>query len=398
MTRDLAGRLVLVTGGTGFIGGRLVEKLVLEQGARVRVITSNYANAARVSRFDVELLRGDVTDQAFVAQAASGCAAIFHCAYGGRGSDTERRRVTVESARAVLEAAANEPTKPRVVMTSTMVVYGVGVEGALDETAPRRKSGVSYADAKIEADELAFRYAERRGVAVSIIQPTAVYGPYAPSWTVRVLQNLKSGLVVLVDGGGGYANPVYVDDVVDAMLLAAATRAAIGQAFLVAGGEKVTWQAFYGRFEAMLGSASTIVMSSAEARAHHAHSQRRRGLARELVELVRTSPANRARLAGTREMAALYPLMKRLVALHLLPTPPAQRRAASVRAAAATAPRKIHAVHPRQVTFLAAKTDVRIDKARRLLGFEPAFDFTHGMELTESWARWANLLDPGPAA
>jgi len=397
VSADLAGRRVLVTGGTGFIGGRLVEKLVLELGARVRVITSNYANAARVSRFDLELLRGDVTDAAFVAQAAEGCDAIFHCAYGGRGSDAERRRVTVESARAVLEAAAGAPAGPRVVVTSTMVVYGVGVEGPLDERAPRRRSGITYADAKIAAEAIAFDYARNRGVKVSVVQPTAVYGPYGPSWTARVLQDLKAGLVVLVDGGAGYANPVYVDDVVAALLLAATKDEAVGEAFLVSGGETVTWRDFYRRFEAMLGFSSTVEMSRAEAKAHYARSHRRRGLARELVALVRESPANRARLAGTREVAALYPLAKRLLALHLLPSPAPRARGATG-AKGGTAARKVHAVHPQQVDFLAAKTDVRIDKARRLLGYEPAFDFERGAALTEAWARWANLVGQESAA
>ncbi len=401
MSADLAGRQVLVTGGTGFIGGRLVEQLVLEQGARVRVVTSNFANAARVSRFDLELVRGDVTDPAFMARAADGCDAIFHCAYGGRGSEAERRRVTVESGRAVLEAAAGSPAKPRVVLTSTMVVYGVGVEGPLDETAPRRRTGIGYADAKIEAEALAFDYARNRGVAASVVQPTAVYGPYGPSWTMRVLQDLTSGRVVLVDGGVGHANPVYVDDVVQALLLAATRDAAVGEAFLVSGGETVTWRDFYGRFEAMLGFASTVAMSRDEAKAHYLRTRRRRGLVRELVEIVRDTPAARARVAATREVAALYPLAKRLASMGLLPSPAPRARPADITGGgtnAAPTARKIHAVHPKQVDFLAAKTDVRIDKARRLLGYAPAFDFQRGTALTETWARWANLVDLEPAA
>jgi nucleoside-diphosphate-sugar epimerase len=52
----------------------------------------------------------------------------------------------------------------------------------------------------------------------------------------------------------------------------------------------------------------------------------------------------------------------------------------------------IHPLTPQMIGFFAAKTRVRIDKARRLLGYEPVFPLQRGMELTEQWARWANLL------
>jgi nucleoside-diphosphate-sugar epimerase len=390
---DLRGRRVLVTGGTGFIGGRLVEKLVLEHGARVRVLTSHIAGASRVARFDVELARGDVASPDDVLRAAQGCDAIFHCAYGSRGSDAERRRVTVQGTRAVLDAAL--AVGARVVHASTMVVYGLGTDGDLDERTPRQRSGVAYADTKIEAEALALSYAKDRGLGVSVIQPTAVYGPYAPSWTTRVLASLRSGLVVLVDDGAGHANPVYIDDLADAMLLAAVTDAAQGEAFLIASGELVTWRTFHEAYEAMLGFSSTISMTRAEAAAHHAASQRRRGLASELLAVVREERPIRARIAKTREIAALT-LLLRPVAAHPLMARAAARLKGGKAARTARPPReaarRVQSVHPKQAQFLAAKTVVRIDKARALLGYAPAFDLARGMAMTEAWARWANLL------
>jgi nucleoside-diphosphate-sugar epimerase len=390
----LAGSRALVTGGTGFIGGRLVEKLVLEQGARVRVLTTNYAGAARVSRFDVEIVRGDVTDAGRVRQVAQGCDVIFHCAYGSRGSDAMRRHVTVEGTRAVLDAALAVAAK-RVVHVSTMVVYGVGIDGHLDERSPRRPSGVGYADAKIEAEALAFSYARRRGAPVTIIQPTAVYGPFAPSWTTRVLQTLQAGQVILVDDGVGHANPVYIDDVVDAMVLAAARDEAVGEAFLIASGETVTWRSYYAAYEAMLGTSSTVSMTSAEARAYYRQSQRRRGFLHELRAIAREDRAVRARLTRTREVATLVALLSPLAGSTMIAKlrkggGPSQRTLVPLHARAPgprTAP-----VHPKQIEFLAARTIVSVDKARRVLGFEPSFDFARGIDLTAQWARWANLL------
>ena len=91
-------------------------------------------------------------------------------------------------------------------------------------------------------------------VPATVLQPTAVYGPYGGVWTERVLTALRTGRVILVDGGRGLANHVYVDDLVSAMLLAAVEPAAVGEAFLVSSAEPATWQELYGAFERMIGA------------------------------------------------------------------------------------------------------------------------------------------------
>jgi nucleoside-diphosphate-sugar epimerase len=417
--RPLTGRRVLVTGGTGFIGGRVVEKLVLEHGARVRVLASSYARAARPARFDVELLIGDVGDRAVARRAAEGCDVIVHCAYGSRGSARERRRVTVDGSRAVLDAACDAGAQ-RVVHVSTMMVYGAGVEGRLDEGGPRRWTGIAYADAKREAEDLALRYAHDRGLPVAVVQPTAVYGPYGPSWTERVVTELASSTVALIDGGDGLANPVYVDDVADALLLAAVRDEAVGEAFLVSSGERVTWREFYGRFEAMLGVDSTVSISREEAKALYAASRRRRWLLGELVRLMRSNDEARERLLGSRELAPLARTLRRVAAMPVMRplferigvarvrrvaakggAPAADAPAAgapTAEAPAAGAPtagaptRWVPPQHPKLIDFLSAKTEVSIEKARRLLGYQPAFGLDEGMALTEAYLRWAALL------
>ena len=388
----LAGQSVLVTGGTGFLGSRVVEKLVLEHEARVRVLTSNLARASRAARFDIELVLGDVGDADLVRRVAKGCNVIVHCAYGSRGSEAERRRVTVDGTRAVLDAALAVRAQ-RVVHVSTMVVYGIGVEGVLDERAPRRRTGIGYADTKREAEALVDRYARERGAPVTIVQPTAIYGPYAPSWTERVVEAMRTRRLILVDGGEGLANPVYVDDVADALLLAAVRNEAVGETFLVASGERVTWREFLGRYEAMLGEGATVAMTRAEAKTYFARQQRRAWLLGELRSAVLRDSDLRRRLLKTRELDALMRVARPLLATKALrPLVHRLRPAKGARKVTAGLPKPIQAEHPKQVDFLAAKTEVSIDKARRLLGFEPAFGLDAGMALTEAYLRWANRL------
>ncbi|HEX6902674.1 MAG TPA: NAD-dependent epimerase/dehydratase family protein [Thermoanaerobaculia bacterium] len=384
-----AGRKVLVTGATGFIGGRLAERLTLEHGAEVRALVRNLAGAARLARFPVTVLRGDVTDPSALADAARGCDVVFHCAYGTSGSQKHRAWVNTEGTRRVLEAARTAGAR-RVVHLSTLMVYGQTGDGDLDETAPRRKFGNPYSDSKLEAERIALT----SGVPVSVLQPTAVYGPYGGVWTEAVLRALKTGRQILVNGGDGFGNAVYMDDLVSAMLLAAVKDEAVGEAFLISGEEPVTWREMYGRFERMLGTEPrTVDMTESEALVYWRRWQKAQPrLIGEGLRIVKQEQRIRERLERSREGVWL-----REMASTVLPESWQQKiksRLAGGGRPSSPASRElpIHPLTPQMIGFFKPRTRVRIDKAKRLLGYRPAFDFESGMELTERWARWANLL------
>lgn len=389
----LAGRRVLVTGASGFIGGRLAERLVLHHGADVRVLVRSVSSALRVARLPVEFRRGDVTDEASVAAALEGCELLFHCAYGTSGSQKHRAFVNRAGTERLLRAAERARVA-RVVHLSTLMVYGRTADGDLDETAPRRRFGNAYSDSKLAAEALALAAARAGRVPVTVLQPTGVYGPWGGVWTAQPLRALGAGRVVLVDGGRGLANMVYVDDLVSAMLLAAVREGAVGEAFLVSGAEPVTWKELYERYAAMLppGPERTVEMSAADARAHHRAWRRSvPRLHRELLGSVRGDRALRERLFATRELRAL-----RELASAALPERWQERLKAGMGGGGGPAPPgvtelPVHPLTPEMIDFYAARTRVRIDKARRVLGYEPAFSLARGMELTEAWARWAGL-------
>jgi len=240
---------VLVTGASGFVGRRLVERLVLEAGAFVRAMVRSYGAGGPLARFPVELVRGDILDRASVREAVAGCEVVFHCATGTSWILRERRRVEIEGARNLLEEAL--PVGARVVHLSSLLVYGVTPDGDLDESAPRMKTGDLYADAKLAAEQIIATYARR--LPVTILQPTAVYGPWAGVYGTSILRALRTSRVPLVDGGRGICNVVYVDDLVTALLAAATREEAVGETFLVSGPDHVTWKSLYERFSRMLG-------------------------------------------------------------------------------------------------------------------------------------------------
>ena len=388
----LAGRRVLVTGASGFIGGRLVERLVLHHGADVRVLVRNVSSALRVARLPVAFHRGDVTDEDSVAAALEGCEALFHCAYGTSGSQKRRAFVNRAGTERVLRAAERRRVG-RVVHLSTLMVYGRTRDGDLDETAPRRRFGNAYSDSKLAAEGLAMAAARAGRVPVTVLQPTGVYGPWGGVWTVQPLRALRSGRVVLVDGGRGLANMVYVDDLVSAMLLAAVREGVVGKAFLVSGAEPVTWRELYVRSAAMLppGPQRTVEMSAGEAlAAWRAHRRAVPRVHRELLGSVLGDRALRERVLATRELHAL-----RELASAVLPERWQERiKARMGQGPPPSAPQAelpVHPLTPEMIAFFAARTRVRIDEARRVLGWEPRFSFARGMELTEEWARWAGL-------
>lgn len=390
----LRGRLVLVTGAGGFIGCRLAERLVLQCGAEVRALARSFAGAVRLARLPVTVLQGDVTDPGAVAAAVQGCAAVFHCAYGTRGSQRLRSRVNRLGTRRVLEAAAGAGVG-RVVHLSTLMVYGRTSDGDLTEEAPRRRLGNAYARSKLAAERTALAFARAGRVPATVLQPTAVYGPYGGVWTERVLDAMRRGRMILVEGGDGLANHVYVDDLVSAMLLAAVEPAAVGEALLVSSAEPCAWSEFFGRFERMLGERRTVAMSAGEARAHWRRSRRSRPWALPaLISALGRDRALRERLLETRDARAL-----RELASAVLPEAwqqrikarlaGAQRRNPARPGAAADLP--VHPLSPAEIEFFRARTRVRIDRARRVLGYQPAFDLEAGMALTGEWARWADL-------
>jgi nucleoside-diphosphate-sugar epimerase len=354
---------VLVTGATGFIGGRLVERLVREKGATVRALVRNFANAPRIARFPIEMIPGDLSSPEALERAVEGCDVVFHCAYGAQGTDAERRVVNVQGTERMLAAALAHKCR-RVVHVSTMSVYGDPQSGEIDESVGRQYTGSAYGDSKIDAENAALGYCAK-GLSVAVIQPTIVYGPFGLTWTIKPLQQLQTGRVT--------------------MIAAAIADDAHGQAFLVSGDASVTWREFFERYERMLAASATISMTPEEARAHFASCEpqglvkdtvrvlRREGQKRETLLRERLSPSRAGRLAlGIAERWSLL-------------------AGAQASASGAEDGPPIHPLPPAKVAMFTARARFRIDKATKLLGYRPAFTLDRGMAVTEEWAKWANI-------
>jgi nucleoside-diphosphate-sugar epimerase len=296
---SLRGQRVLVLGASGFLGGRLVERLVAECGAQVRILVRRIATGASAVRFPVEVHVGDLADVQAVERAVAGCTVVFNCAKGSGGDPDHRRAVDVEASAHVVEAAARAGA--RVVHVSSLAVYDLPRAGDVDEQSPPAPPGDPYSDQKLAGERMALSTGARLGVPVTVLQPTVVYGPRATVHASDILQEMHTGRLVLVDGGAGTCNAVYVDDVVTALLLAAVREEAAGRRFLVSGPEHPTWADFIGCFERMLGRPATVSLTEDQALELWHRSQRRTSLLAEGLRLVRDDHDIRTRLLATRE-------------------------------------------------------------------------------------------------
>ncbi len=226
-----AGRAV-VTGGTGFIGGTLVERLAELGFTDLVVPVRNYRTCADAARFPVALPRVDLTQREQVRAAVQGARWVFHLAYGQTESDAQK--ITVDATRLLIEEAVAAKVEA-VVVLSTMGVFGhPDTDTPVDETWPYAPAYGNYGVTKAEMERWCLNPATPLGTTrLVVLNPSCVYGPRGKTYTRMPADFAKDGKFAWVAGGRGIANYTYVENLVDAILLVAGTPAAHQQRYLV---------------------------------------------------------------------------------------------------------------------------------------------------------------------
>lgn len=363
----LTGSTVVVTGAAGFIGGRLAERLVRDYGAKVRCLVRDRNRAKRLAGLSVDIVEADLADGTAIDNAVRGANYVFHCAY-----DHRSREQNVESTRNLIEASLKHQAE-RLVYVSTMSVYEPLPDGPLSEATRDGDRGWAYTRNKLDLERMVLDAVDERGLPGTIVQPAVVYGPHCKPWTDAPAEMLLWGEVILPGSGEGLCNAVYIDDLVDGLLLAATKRDAIGERFLVSGPAPVTWGEFYGAFAQALGTngptywpAERIAATTGgllnKIKLVAENPKRLAGLA------MRFGPARRAIEAG---IGLLPKTMKERV---LRPSGPPERKLGEV-----------FVPGSQQLALYSAKASIDGGKARRLLGYAPKFDLAAGMVPTRDY-------------
>lgn len=330
---SLRNKRVVVTGATGFIGGRLAQRLAQEQGAVVTGAGRKLERVPFVSQAGVDLQVVELTDTGALPELVRGQDIVFHLGVASGTSKPETaERVNITAASNLVKAAA-EAGVTRFVHVSTMAAYGSPDQEIIaeDHTLDTKQSAL-YGRTKALGEIQVRKTAAELGLELAVVRPGMVFGPRGRSWTINLFKLVQRGVPVIFGDGSGQAQPVYVDNLIDGMILTATRPEAAGEAFNFVD-QPLPWRDLFAYYGAMCG-------------------RKPRRLPLRLAKVV-------------------IALFRR-----------ATGRSESV---------------DDIVRFYTAKSVYPITKAERLLDYEPRITIEEGMKRTEEWLREAGYLRTGPS-
>ena len=233
-----------VTGGSGFIGGVLIERLRRE-GWDVRALARSDAAAARVGELGAEPVRGDLEDRRALEQGAAGSEVAFHCAAKVEdwGDPEEFERLNVFGTQNALDACIAAGVR-RFVHAGTEASLTVGQPLVnVSEDAPLRPdSPILYAASKARAEQRV-RAANGDGIETVVIRPRFVWGRGDTTLLPALIKLIESGRFRWIGGGTQLTDTTNVDNTVEGLWLGA-TRAPPGSVYFVTDGEPVVFREF----------------------------------------------------------------------------------------------------------------------------------------------------------
>jgi nucleoside-diphosphate-sugar epimerase len=317
--------MVLVTGASGFLGGRLAQ-ILAGRGAEVRVLARASSDLGHLAGLPIDVVREDVE------AAVRGVTHIYHCA--GCATDWAPWRdyyeANVAAVTELLRAAAGVRGLRRFLHVSTTDVYGYP-EVPCDESHPPVDAGLGYNRSKCQGEARVWEAARDAGLPVTVVRPATIYGPRGRAFVGDIATRIRQGLMAVIGGGRARGGFCYVDNAAEAILQAAEASETAGRAYNLADGTGVTWRRYV---DAMADGL---------------------GCRRPWIDL---------------PVAAAFALARVMEAPHRwlgLPVRPALTR---------------HAV-----LLLARDQEYPAERARREFGFRPAVSFEEGMRRSVEWAR-----------
>lgn len=318
---------VFITGASGFIGRALAERFRAE-GSDVRGVDLSPDERSGV-------VGGDTSLPGPWQGHAEGCDLVIHAAamVSLRGDARRFWEVNVRGTRNALDAAVAAGAR-RFLHLSSITAFSFEFPDGVDEHHPIRTNGSPYVDTKVASEQVVLQAHAAGEIGCTVLRPGDVYGPGSRPWTLLPVEEIRAGRWMLPAGGQGVMSPIYVDDLVGAVVLAAGSDAGAGQVFTITGGEAPTTRDFFERYARMLG---------------------REGLT-------------------------------------TLPNAVATPLAAAVHALSVVTGSGGNEVNPATVAYLSRTGTYSIAKARAVLGFEPRVSLDEGFARTERWLRAEGLL------
>ena len=254
---NLQEKTAFVTGATGFLGGALVHRLI-EDGVKVRALARRENRDGYIRDLDgVEIVMGNLSDAERMKELVAGCDVVFHVAAATGGAMDKQRETNVEGTRNVMNAAA-ETRIERVIHVSSIAVYGYRVRTDVGEDMPLNPGADPYPITKVEGENIVREICKQHDLDYSIIRPGMIHGPRSSYWTRKMFKRVRQKPSFMIGNGKGAAYPIYVDDVVDLMIVLATHPAAVGEAFNCTPDPSPTMRDYLGGYAALAGHNSFI--------------------------------------------------------------------------------------------------------------------------------------------
>jgi nucleoside-diphosphate-sugar epimerase len=247
------GDRVLLTGATGLLGSHLAERLI-EQGSRVRALVRPGSRTEFLDALGVEVVRGDLTDEAASAAAVADIALVFHCAakVGDWGRWHEFQTNCVEATRILGQAAARAGVARFIHISSTSAYGHPPDQAALIDESSMLGQNVwmldYYTRSKVDCERALWRMADSGVLPLTVIRPSWLFGERDRTTAPRLIREFRRGRMMIVGRGDNPLSAVYAGVVADAAILAARDPGSQGQAYNITSQGPITQRAFLDLF------------------------------------------------------------------------------------------------------------------------------------------------------
>ena len=241
MTDSKGKKNIIVLGGAGAIGSRLVQTLV-SRGHRVSVVVRSLSSAVRIGRLDIAIIQLDLSsvDSLQLTQLFTDQDVVIDCSYSSGSNRDTVIEESQEIAKLIMESADAAKVE-HVIHFGTISVYP-SEGGAICESMPCEFSGDIYGDGKLAAERI-FLKDNLYSAAVTVLQLPIVFGPFM-NWTISVVNEFTNGDLVMPDTTLGHCSPLFVDDVVEATE-SALTRSLQSNEKILLSDEAMSWGDYY---------------------------------------------------------------------------------------------------------------------------------------------------------
>lgn len=246
--------VALVTGASGFLGGRLAQQLASD-GAETRILARHGADLRHLAGLRLKIVTGSLGDTDVLKSAVRGITHIYHCA--GCSTDWAPEAVfyaaNVQGVRNILEAATRAATLERFLHVSTTDIYGYPPVPC-DESSPPTDVGLPYNRTKLLGEQLVWQARSSNGLPVTVVRPATIFGPRGQAFTSDIAQHLRQRTMAVIDDGHAPGGFCYIDNAVQALIQAATMPVSEGKAYNIADGTGRTWREYVDAMANALGT------------------------------------------------------------------------------------------------------------------------------------------------